>query len=71
MSRQPDHGVESADADADALPRPEEEVADAVRDATPSRGAAASGEPPVPREPVAGGTDDSEPAQGEGAPNSH
>ena len=59
MSMQPDHGIESVAADPDALPRPEEEVADAVRDSAPSR------------EPVAGGTDDGEPAQGEGAPDSY
>ena len=62
MTQQPDHEIEQVRLDPDALPRPEEEVADAAR---------GRGEPEDPqRQPVAGGTDDGEPAQGSGTPDS-
>ena len=54
----PERELEPVTADPDALPRPEEEVADAGRDDRP------------PREPAAGGGAGGEPAQGEGAPDS-
>ena len=59
-----DTPIESPAADPDALPRPEEEIADAVRDG--------SGEPLDPQDqPAAGGTDGGPAAQGDGAPDSY
>lgn len=61
MSEQPDTPVEAVAADPGALPRPEEEVADAGRE-----------EPLDPRaQPAAGGSDDGPPVQGDGAPDSY
>ncbi|MCW2607026.1 MAG: hypothetical protein JWO60_1719 [Frankiales bacterium] len=57
-----DTPVEPVAADPDALPRPEEEVADAVRDS----------EPLDPHDqPAAGGSDEGPAAQGDGAPDSY
>ncbi len=53
--------LETVAADPDALPRPEEEVADAGRDAPP----------PAADQPAAGGTSDGPAAQGDGAPDSY
>lgn len=57
-----DTPIEPVAADPDALPRPEEEVADAVRDDAPLDPQA---------QPAAGGTDGGPPAQGDGAPDSY
>ena len=57
-----DTPIEPVAADPDALPRPEEEVADAARD----------GQPLDPAEqPAAGGNADGPAAQGDGAPDSY
>lgn len=69
--RMTDTPIESPAADPDALPRPEEEVADAVRDSDDGGrgGSGAAADPQA--QPVAGGTDDGPPAQGDGAPDSY
>lgn len=56
-----DTPIEPVAADPDALPRPEEEVADAGDDAPLDPAA----------QPAAGGTDDGPAAQGDGAPDSY
>ncbi len=57
-----DTPIEPVAADPLAVPRPEEEVADAVRDGAPVDPA---------EQPAAGGSDDGAPVQGDGAPDSH
>lgn len=54
-----DTPIEPVAADPDALPRPEEEIADAGAPLDPTA------------QPAAGGTDDGPAAQGDGAPASY